>query len=73
MSFQELLERASALPESERAALAALLIESLDTGHDDDAAMAWAAEVDRRIAELDRGEPGVPWESVREHLLRRTE
>jgi putative addiction module component (TIGR02574 family) len=73
MSFQELLERAAALPESERAALAALLIESLDPGRDDDADAAWAAEVERRLAELDRGESGVAWESVRQGLLRRTE
>lgn len=72
MSVQELFERASALPESERAALAALLIDSLDTGCDQDAALAWAAEVDRRLAELDGGEPGVPWETVRERLLGRS-
>jgi putative addiction module component (TIGR02574 family) len=51
----EVLKAALALPTETRAALAESLLESLDTEVDEDAEAAWAAEVNRRITELDSG------------------
>jgi putative addiction module component (TIGR02574 family) len=53
----ELLKRALALTAEERAELASSLLESLDDGHDDPAAVeaAWNEEIARRIEDLDSG------------------
>ena len=48
----EILKDALALPTEARAALAGSLLDSLDTDVDEDAEAAWAAEVNRRVAEL---------------------
>ena len=70
----ELFERASILSEKERATLAGLLIESLESEVDPDVEEAWRVEVERRLAELDAGTAKtVPWEVVKARLLRRTE
>lgn len=70
----ELFERASILSEKERATLAGLLIESLESEVDPDVEEAWRIEIERRVAELDAGTvKTVPWEVVRAKLLRRTE
>jgi putative addiction module component (TIGR02574 family) len=70
----ELFAKASALSENERATLAGLLIESLESEIDPDVEEAWRVEIERRIAELDSGTAKtVPWETVRAELLRRTE
>lgn len=67
----ELFRRASDLPESDRALLAGLLIESLDVEADEDVEPAWLAEVERRVAELDSGSvPTVPWEEVKARLMK---
>ena len=42
---QELLNDAMRLPDEQRAALAAALIESLDQGVDEDAEAAWSVEI----------------------------
>jgi putative addiction module component (TIGR02574 family) len=69
---QELLEKALALPEKERAALAGTLIESLEPVTDAEAESAWQEEVARRIAQLDSGEArAVPWEEVKNQLAER--
>lgn len=61
----ELLEKALALSDEERAHLAARLISSLDASVDEDAEAAWDAEIARRIADLDSGKAvTVPWEEV---------
>jgi putative addiction module component (TIGR02574 family) len=63
--FQEALE----LNESERAALAGMLIDSLDSDVEDGAEAAWMAEIERRIVELDSGKvETVPWDVVRDRL-----
>jgi len=68
-SRQEVLTDALALDVHERADLAAALIESLDQEMDDDVAAAWEAEIEGRVAELERGEVrGIPWEEVRRKL-----
>jgi hypothetical protein len=50
----EILKDALALPTEARAALAGSLLESPDVEVDEDAEAAWAIEVNRRVAELDR-------------------
>lgn len=63
----ELLNRALALSEEERAELASTLIESLDTVVDDDAESAWQQEIGRRLEELASGNTKtLSWEAVRE-------
>jgi putative addiction module component (TIGR02574 family) len=68
----EILKDALALPTEARAALAGLLLESLDTEVDADAEAAWATEVNRRIAEFDSGaSKTIPWAEVRRRLAAR--
>ena len=70
-TLRELYEKASQLPDSERAELAGLLIESLDAEVDDDAEAAWAVEIERRLADFDAGKvKTIPWEEVRAQLHR---
>lgn len=70
----ELFKQASILSEEERATLAGLLIESLESEVDPDVEEAWRVEIERRVAELDSGTAQtVPWEVVKAELLRRTE
>ncbi len=54
----ELLKRALALTEEERAELAGSLLESLDDAHEDPEAVeaAWSEEIARRIEDLDSGQ-----------------
>lgn len=51
----ELLRRAMELPPEARAALADSLLASLEGPTDPDAEIAWAAEIKRRLAELENG------------------
>lgn len=68
----ELFKQASELPDTDRAKLAALLLESLEVDAEEGVEDAWATEVGRRIAELDSGTvKTVPWEEVKAKLLRR--
>ena len=61
-----LLQQALALSDRERAELASLLMDSLDTTMDQDAESAWDGEIARRIAELDAGTAQtMGWEQVR--------
>jgi putative addiction module component (TIGR02574 family) len=62
---QQLLQTALALPESDRAEIAASLIHSFDTETDEAVEAAWAAEIQRRIDAIDHGEVKlVPWDDV---------
>jgi putative addiction module component (TIGR02574 family) len=62
---QQLLRTALALPESDRAEIAASLIHSLDTETDEEVDAAWAVEIQRRIESIDNGEVElVPWDDV---------
>jgi len=68
----ELLQKALALPEADRAALAGSLLESLDQVVDADAEVAWRDEISRRISDLDSGKAKtVPWEQLRNRLAAR--
>ena len=71
-TFTELWREAAELTEAERAALAGLLIESLEGDPDADVEAAWAAEIEKRVAELDAGTAKtIPWEEVRQRLIDR--
>jgi putative addiction module component (TIGR02574 family) len=68
----ELLQKALALTEEERAELAGSLIESLDGRADADAESAWNQEIARRVAEMDAGRAKtVSWEEVQERITSR--
>jgi len=67
----ELFRKASDLPESDRALLAGLLIESLEAEPDEDVEKAWLYEVERRVEQLNSGATKtVPWEEVKLPLIR---
>jgi putative addiction module component (TIGR02574 family) len=62
---KKLLEEALRLPPAEREALAGRLFDSLEKD-DPGAEVAWQAEVERRIAELDQGKvKPIPWAEAR--------
>jgi putative addiction module component (TIGR02574 family) len=62
---QELLTVALTLSEIERANLAGSLLRSLDPNPDPFADQAWAAEIERRVQAIDRGEVNLaPWDDV---------
>jgi putative addiction module component (TIGR02574 family) len=63
---QELLKKALALPDKERADLAGNLIDSLDDTVDEDAEAAWQAEIVRRLEEVRSGKvKTTSWHDVR--------
>lgn len=69
-SVEELYREALDLDARERAALAARLIESLDTEIEEGVEPAWLAEVERRVEELDSGKvKTIPWDEVRARLF----
>jgi putative addiction module component (TIGR02574 family) len=55
-ALSELKEKAAQLSESERAELALALIESLDGPAESGVEEAWRVEVERRVAQVERGE-----------------
>lgn len=59
-----------ALSASERAEVAALLLESLDPGCDSDVDNAWRLEVERRMKDLDSGAvEAISWAEAKERLF----
>ncbi len=61
----QLLQKALALPEDERAELAGNLISSLERTVDQDVDAVWQQEVSRRLDEVKSGKvKTVPWEEV---------
>jgi putative addiction module component (TIGR02574 family) len=69
-AFADVWKKASELPDKDRAALATLLIESLDEGEPDpDAEAAWAVEIQRRLDQVNAGTvESIPWEVVRQRV-----
>lgn len=66
---QQFLQAALALPESERAEIAATLIRSLDSESGDDIDAAWAAEIEKRIRSIDDGSAKlIPWDDVMQEV-----
>ena len=62
----DLLQKALALPEKERAEMAGTLIDSLDPTVDENLEPAWQQEIARRLAELQSGRvKAVSWDAVR--------
>ncbi len=67
---QELLNNVMGLPEEQRAALAAALIESLDHGVDEDAEAAWSAEIAYRLRQVESGDvTTIPWTQARQMIV----
>lgn len=67
---KQLYDTALHLPDSERAELAARLIESLDSQVDDGLDVAWGAEIKRRLEELDSGRVAtIPWSEARRMIM----
>jgi len=70
--FEDIKEKAAQLSELERAELALALIESLDGPPDADVEEAWRIEVERRLAQIERGEVQlIPGDEVLERLRHR--
>jgi len=64
---QELLKKALALPDKERADLAGSLIDSLDDTVDENAEAAWQKEVVRRLEDVQYGKvKTTSWDDVRQ-------
>jgi putative addiction module component (TIGR02574 family) len=64
-----LLTQVLDLPKSERAEMAARVLESLDAPADDDVDQAWADEIERRCAAVDSGEIVTSdWNDVRRRI-----
>ncbi|MEW5982822.1 MAG: addiction module protein [Acidobacteriota bacterium] len=69
MSTDELLVQALRLPRPERARLAEEMLASLEET-DEQVAVAWAEELERRSAEIADGRvPLLEWETVRGQIL----
>lgn len=69
MDSKQLLVEALRLTDEERAALAGELIDSLDSEVDPDAEAAWAAEIRRRVSELEAGRAKtIPWSEARRRI-----
>ena len=67
--ISELLKKALSLPPAARAALAGSLLESLDETVDGAAEAEWAAEIARRIQELDSGKvKPIAWADARRQI-----
>lgn len=69
--LKDVFREAFELPETERATLAGLLIESLEPPPDPDVEELWAEEAERRWHEIEAGAVTIPWEEVRAKLFRR--
>jgi len=68
----KLLEEALKLSPEARAALASSLLESLDEAVDEGVEAAWAAEIGKRVREVDSGAVApVPWSEARRMILGR--
>ena len=68
----ELLQHALQLPADDRLALATELLESVEGPENPEWAAAWAAELNRRVRELDDGKVvTIPWSEVKARLEQR--
>ena len=67
----DLYEKASELPEKDRAELAGLLLQSIEEEPEPGIEEAWAAEIERRMADYHAGRvKTIPWSEVRAQLHR---
>jgi putative addiction module component (TIGR02574 family) len=69
-TVEEVVQKALALGEDERAEVASRLLDSLEQA-DAAAEAAWVAELERRAADLESGAvEGVSWEELQARLMR---
>jgi putative addiction module component (TIGR02574 family) len=67
---KSLLESLLQLTESDRGELAAMLLESLDSGDDEDAESEWVEEIRSRVEEVRSGQvKPIPWAEAREQIM----
>lgn len=67
MTSQGVVEAALQLPEPERAQVVQELLDSLSPDAETHVDDAWAAELDRRLAEFQKGDvDAVPWAELKE-------
>jgi putative addiction module component (TIGR02574 family) len=68
--LRQLFREALELTDNDRATLAGLLIESLESEPDPDVEAAWAEEAERRWQEIQSGKvQTIPWEEIKARLL----
>lgn len=68
--LRELIRDAAQLPESDRATLAGVMIESLDPKPTPAVKAAWSREIERRVREIDDGTVQLlDWDEVYAELL----
>jgi putative addiction module component (TIGR02574 family) len=68
--LKELIREAVELPESDRATLAGVMIESLDPKPTPAVRAAWSKEIERRVTEVEEGAVElISWEDVRAELF----
>lgn len=68
--LKELIREATELPESDRATLAGVMIESLDPRPTPAVKAAWSREIERRVREVEEGTVELlDWEDVRAELF----
>ncbi len=66
---KDILRKAMELDAADRADLAAELIASLDEEADEDVEIAWAKEIERRIAAIEAGTTTLsPWSDVKQRI-----
>jgi putative addiction module component (TIGR02574 family) len=71
-SSDELRQRALQLPADERIALATELLDSVEGREDPEWSAAWAAELDRRVRDLEHGTAKtIPFEQVKAEIQAR--
>lgn len=68
--LKELIREAVELPDSDRATLAGVMIESLESKPTPEVKAAWSREIERRVREVDDGAVDLlDWEEVRAELF----
>ncbi|MBC8031919.1 MAG: addiction module protein [Pyrinomonadaceae bacterium] len=68
--LRQLFREALELTDNDRATLAGLLIESLETPGDPDVESAWTEEAERRWQEIESGKvQTIPWEEIKAKLM----
>ena len=68
--LKELIREAVELPESDRATLAGVMLESLDPRPTPEVKAAWSREIERRVREIDEGAVELlDWQAVRAELF----
>jgi putative addiction module component (TIGR02574 family) len=68
--LKQLIREAVELPESDRATLAGVMLESLDPHPMPEVKAAWAKEIERRVREIDDGAVELlDWQDVRAGLF----